>query len=365
MRKRLVTLVLAAWLFQSVAAEEPYWKWSPDEAREQLETAREKLKTEPQSVAALNKLAQAIIISSYNQPNDEEREELLKALKQSYDLAPTQSTSVLLAQYERSANDRARWAVEALSYPAPSRHALDIFEQLVKSDPSLGKLENRNVQLARKHQKKWHSLLVSYDSLSNDMFKSYSQTRPDRRLPPNSSRNYKQKGVPTGPRLFVFGEKEIQILDPADGKTLHRWPTQVPTKLESGGAPVVWNASKDPDALLGADKNHVFFAVDHWFCVFRQKDAAGWARYFTYSIQAVPSPDGKVLIVKSHGNSVVAHRMIDGKELWSYSPGNLELVLKRVTDEQVVAYVPGLEQILVFDRDSGEVLRRLSYQERL
>ena len=57
--------------------------------------------------------------------------------------------------------------------------------------------------------------------------------------------------------------------------------------------------------------------------------------------------------------------MIDGKELWSYSPGNLELVLKRVTDEQVVAYVPGLEQILVFDRDSGEVLRRLSYQERL
>ena len=365
MRKRLLTLVLAAWLFQSVAAEEPYWKWSPDEAREQLETAREKLKTEPQSVAALNKLAQAIIISSYNQPNDQERAELLKALKQSYDLAPGQSTAVLLAQYERSPKESARWAVKALSYPTPSRHALDIFERRAKSDASLEKLGNQDVKFAREHQKKWDSLLASYGSIKNDMFKSYSQTLKDRRLPPDSAGKGKQKGVSTGPRLFVIGEKEIQILNSAGGETLHKWPAQVPTKLEGGGAPVVWNASKDSDALLGADKNHVFFAVDHWFCVFRQKDAAGWARYFTYSIQAVPSPDGKVLIVKSHGNSVVAHRMSDGKELWSYSPGNLELILKRVDDEQVVAYVPGLEQILIFDRDSGEVLRRLSYQERL
>ena len=70
-----------------------------------------------------------------------------------------------------------------------------------------------------------------------------------------------------------------------------------------------------------------------------------------------------MLIVRTDDNSIVAYRLSDGKKLWQHlPPAQLEMKLRQVSNTQVVAYVPGLERIVVLDRNTGNVVERLSYE---
>lgn len=384
---RLFLLVLFLSTLGPAAAETPYWQWSPQQAESYESLARTQLKANPDSPEALDRLAKAIVVLSYNNPNTDDLDELLKVLKRSYSLAPTQTTAVLLARYCEDPTESAKWAVKALSYSPPSVRALDYFENLVKSDPRLAKLENEDVRRARRRLQRWRELLASYGSIKQDMVKTYSQEDQDRRLPPSPERlQVKEKTLEARSKsgklfwtqtlsrqptklvsfmtaLVVIDPDHIRILDPGSGKVRHTLPGVLKTALKDGAQSVAWKASESPGLLLGADEQRLYVAVSHWFCVFRAKDGSGWARYFSHTIRAVPCPDNKVLVVQTHHNQLVAHRLSDGKELWTFDPPPNQVIdVRKVTNTEVVVYLPGLERIVILDRDRGDRIERLSYE---
>lgn len=369
-------------------AEHPYWQWSLQEAEKHETTAREQLKADPDSVEALGRLAGAIIVLGYNDPGSDETTELLKVLKHSYALAPAQTTAILLARYCEDPGESARWAVKALSFPKPSLRALEYFDSLVKHRPELARLENEDVRRARRRLQRWKETLTSYGRVRSDMFKAYSQKDQDRRLSP-PDKKFKVDGTILEARsddgkllwsktlgkeavklvsfktaLVIIDRDNLHLIEPASGRSLQTLPSLFKTNLKNETELLEWNAWESPRLLLGADKERLYVAIFHWFCVFRRKDATGWARYFSYTIRAVPCPDEKVLIVETHYNQVVAHRLSDGKELWTYDPPprNQKIDLRKVSDKDVVVYLPGLERLVVLKRDTGEVLEQLSHE---
>lgn len=386
-RQLVATLLFLLGTAGRAAADPPYWRWSLEQAEKYEASAREKLKQDPNSLESLDKLARAIIVLNGNDLNADERAELIDALKRSYTLAPSQTAAVFLALYVQDPEDSARWAVKAQSFERPSLRALRHFDDLVASNPKFARLENEDMRWARRRQLRWDEILASYGTIRLDMFKSYSQNPKNRRLA-SSDKTYRVNGKKLEARskqghllwtnalssepvklasfekcLVTIDSEKLRMLDPATGQVRHTLPSVMKTGLRDVLNLVEWNATESPTMLMGADTERLYVAVSRWFCVFRGKDGSGWAIYFGYTIQAVPCPDEKVLIVRTDDNSIVAYRLSDGKKLWQHlPPAQLEMKLRQVSNTQVVAYVPGLERIVVLDRNTGNVVERLSYE---
>lgn len=385
--KFLLLLALLLTTVSAAAPDTPYWQWTRNQAKQYQSAARERLKSHPDSVEALDQLAQSIVVLSYSNPGRDQLTELLSVLKRSYRLSPSQTTAVLLARYCEDNTASAEWAVKALAYPHPSLRALDYFENLLKNDPKLARLVNEDVRRARLRRQRWQAILASYGTVKNDMFTAYSRESVDRRLPgPVSVVKVQGKSLEARSKdgellwsrevgsepvkvvsfeaaIATINESRLDMLDPPTGRAIHSLPLPLKTNLKDGKESVEWNAWTAPELLLGLDKERFYVAVSHWFCVFRSKDGTGWARYFSYSVRAVPCPDNRVLIVQTHENRVVAHNLSDGKELWTFTPpGNQPIDLRKVTDAKVVVYLPGLERLVVLDRDTGTVMERLSFE---
>lgn len=308
----------------------------------------------------------------------------------SWSIQPNPTAALILAQIEdrgrgSDSNEKsARWALRAMEFPGASFTALYFFERAVNSEPELAKLETPKVRKLRAHRQRW----LEYVKGQTKPFPqaAVGLDERDRKLPADEGRAFELiesevvardrdgrelwrrkveepevKLAATGPRVFVISPDRVEVWNATDGEFLYKWPSLVKTDLPSkypsvrSEGNIEWDAWKYPDGLLGADDENFWFAQESWFCVLRQKDAGGWAHYWVYWIQAIPSED-EAMYICVYGRFIVAVDKKTGKDIWAYgTPWHGTFSILDVNDREIVIYSPQTEKILGLSRKTGKV----------
>lgn len=378
-RLLLHAILLAATGLPSLAQDLPQFYPGSDYFEARITEARAALAKSPNSAPALTSLGYWLCVSR------EDRKEAREALERSYELAPSQASAMLLASSWLSENDkeRAEWALRAMSFPPPSLHALAAFEMALKSSPELSSLENADVRRLRARRDRWQKELRSHEQRIPSLILTDQESRDPleaERAWPSSERKFDLKGqrlvatskggkklwesdlgpepvklVAQPPRVFVIDARRVRVLDQESGRKLHEWPSAVPLALAE--VPESWSLWEQPQSLMGANGDWFFMKAGRWLCVLRQKDARGWAVYYSARIRAELSEDGQVLVTEHNHSMVTAWSMADHRKLWEYVSGwSYQLRLLDVTPTEVVISLPGKGQLIALSRQTGRPL---------